>query len=267
MRGKFNFNEDYTYRMPVHFKGWPFNNANRVVFSDVSMFQVEQKTELEELANLVPSEFELLAPSLLWSYANCRGVDFMANGEYRIFQASVPVKYAEKGREINGVYPLVIFEDDPVPILGGREEDGMPKVFCCISTDRHYENHWFASAALYCETMAKFDFHESGEAAGEELAAVQSSPLVNNFGYRYIPHVEGGGASTRGPILYPQEVRPERLWHGEGSVRVIVPDAWYKNPFMYHILAGLAKLPDLGFANAVRMKGSLRLCVADSKEL
>lgn len=267
MRGRFIFREDYTYRMPVHFSGRPFNNENRVVYSDVLTLKTEQKTEMEALAAYVPSEFEILRPSVIWQYMNCRGVDFMANGEYKIFQAGVPVKYTGGGEAITGAYPLVIFEDDPVPILGGREEDGMPKVFCNISPERHYENHWFASASLYCETMLSFDFHETGEASAEELKAAQDVPLVNSFGYRCIPNVGRGGSATRGPVLYPQEMRPAKMWKGEGGVKVTVPDAWYKNPPMYSILTGLNELPNLGFTAAERTHGTVRLCVADSKAL
>lgn len=267
MRGKFEFKEDWTYRMPIHFTGHPFDRGNRVVYSDVLMLKTEQQTDMDVLAGFVPPEFEILRPSVIWSYANCRGVDFMSNGEYRIFQASVPVKFVGGERELTGVYPLVIWEDDPVPILGGREEDGMPKLYCNISPDRHYENHWFAAASLYCETMVRIDFHEKEEAGAEELKAVQDDPLTNNFGYRYIPLVEKGGAAERGPILYPQEMHPKRIWHGEGSVSVILPDEWYKNPSMNQILAGLDSLPVRGFTGASRIEGSLRLCVADSKEL
>ncbi|MDO5563304.1 MAG: acetoacetate decarboxylase family protein [Synergistaceae bacterium] len=267
MRGKFNFRDGFTYRMPVHFRGWPFSRDTRVVYSDVLMMQTEQSTDMEALAQYVPSEFEILRPSVVWGYANCRGVDFMANGEYRIFQASVPVRYIGGEREIEGVYPLVIWEDDTVPILGGREEDGMPKVFCDISSDRHFEKHWFASASLYCETMARFDFYEVCEADAETLKAAQDSPFVNNFGYRYIPLVESGGAATCGPILYPQEVHPRKIWNGDASVDIVVPKDWYKIPQMYSTLKCLGGLPNLGFTNGVRMEGSLRLCVADSKSL
>ena len=267
MRGKFCFKDGFTYRMPVHFRGWPFDNGNRPVFSDVLMIQAEQQTGMEALAQYVPPEFEILRPSILWAYSNCRGVDFLSNSEYRILQACAPVKFIGGDEEITGVYPLVIFENDAAPVLGGREEDGMPKVWCDISCERRYENHWFACASLNCETMVKVDFHETGAASDAQLKAAQNCPLVNNFGYRFIPHADKGGAAASGPILYPQEFHPTGMWSGEGSFKVIPPDAWYKNPAMFQILAGLAALPDCGFTCCMRARGSIRLCVADSREL
>lgn len=84
----------------------------------------------------------------------------------------------------------------------------------------------------------QFTFQEE-EAAPEICQQMRENPLVNNFGFRYIPKVDGGGADTCGPILYPQENLPERLWRGRAEVRVFPPDAWYKNPSMFAILYGL----------------------------
>ncbi len=265
MLGKFQFRKDFTYRMPVHFQNGPFNSENRVVYSDCFLLNVEQKTEFEALAQFVPSEFEILRPVVCWGYANCRGVDFLAHGEYRIFQASVPVRFIAE--DIIGVYPLVIWENNAIPILGGREEDGMPKVWCDIAAERHYENHYFAAIALECETMARFDFFEECEVASEKVEHANASPLVNNFGYRYIPRVAGAGTAHREPILYPQMNFPKQIWHGTGKVEIMVPDRWYKNASMFSTLKGLAGLPNLGFENATRMSSQLKLCVADSRSL
>ncbi|MDY2984903.1 MAG: acetoacetate decarboxylase family protein [Synergistes jonesii] len=52
-------------------------------------------------------------------------------------QAPALVRYRGGKESIEGYYPLVIFENNVVPVLGGREEDGMPKAVCGISLDRH----------------------------------------------------------------------------------------------------------------------------------
>ena len=267
MRGQFTVKEDMTYRMPVHFREMKYNADNRVVYQNVSTFTVEQRTDMEALAKIVPAEFEITAPILIWGYANCRDVDFMAHGEYRIFQACVPVRYEKGGESIAGAYPLVIFENDATPILGGREEDGMPKLLCDIAGERRHEKHWFACASLYCETMLRMDFHDGEPMSEAEIKALRAQPLINNFGYRYIPQVGSSGAATTGPILYPQEAYPEAGWRGEMSVEVFPPRNWYENRFMYMGLKTLRELPNHGFANATRTLGSLRLCVADSRAL
>jgi hypothetical protein len=265
MQGRFEFQEGFTYRMPVHFRGHPYQDNVRVVYHDCRAIMVEQKTDMAALAKYIPAEFEITAPVIQWSYYNCRGVDFMSNGEYRIFQASVPVRWREGDRP-EGSYPLIVFEDDGIPILGGREEDGIPKVLCDISIDRHYENHWFAAASLYCDTMLKADFWEEAELPAEIVQTVGEA-RTNAFGNRYLPKVGEAGAAYQDYVLYPQQILPEKAWTGRASVRVFVPDPWYKNPYMYGALAALGGLPAYGFQNAMRVQGKLRLCVSDSKKL
>lgn len=263
MKGKFKFKEGYTHRMPVQFIGYPFMQENCPVSSDCLELSVDQLTDMAALAEYVPAEFEVLEPVLHWSYCNCRGVSFLSNGEYRILQAFASVRYNCHGREINGVYPLVLWEDNPIPIIGGREEDGMPKIYCDISAERHYENHWFINVSLNCATMVHLDFFEEGEVPENERKTV----LMNSFGYRYIPLVDKGGAALMEPILYPQEYTPVGQWHGTGEVQVIPVLHWYENPTMFSILDGLAGLPNHGFCNARRQRASVRLCVSDSRAL
>ena len=265
MKGKFVPRDGYSYRMPVHFNGWPYDGGNRVVYSDVYMMSVCQRTDPAALAAFIPAEFELLDGNIQWSYCNCRGVDFMSGGEYRIFQVNAHVSLASKDGSIEGWYPLVIWENDAHPVIGGREEDGMPKLICDISPERHVDAHWFASASLNCETMARFDFVDEREATGEEVSAMAQK--INAFGYRYLPHPDRSGAAYRGIVLYPQSCTPSRAWLGTGKVSLFMPDPWYRIPNMALILGGLTGLPNNGFYGGVRQRCTLKLCVADSQEL
>lgn len=265
MRGQFRLKEGYTARMPVSLRNYPFNPDVRVHYSDCRVLSVNQKTDENKLAELIPEEFEILEPTVVWQYTNCRGVDFMMNGEYRIFQASVPVKFIGAKEEIAGSYPLIIFENNAVPVLGGREEDGMPKVVCDISLDRHFENHWFAALANYCETIARIDFWEDSELSPQAVAELAKNGKVNSFGNRWLPAIDSPAASYHDYILYPQEFYPKRIFSGKGKVDVLPPAQWYIQPAFSGILSLLAGLPNLGFSDALRIECELKLCVADSK--
>ena len=265
MKGKFVPQEGYSYRMPAHFTGWPYSGDNRVVYTDVFMMSVFQRTEMEALARFIPSHFELLDGDMQWSYCNCRDVDFMSGGEYRILQVNAHVRFAAKGEPIEGWYPLVIWENDAHPVIGGREEDGMPKLIADISPERHVDKHWFASTALNCETMARFDFVDEREASQEEVATMAQK--INAFGYRYLPHPDRSGAAYEGIVLYPQSCTPTRAWLGTGKVSLFMPEPWYRIPNMALILGGLSSLPNNGFFGGVRQRCSLKLSVADSQEL
>lgn len=267
MRGQFRFKDGYTYRMPAVFRNYPFKRDVRVVYDDCRMICVEQRTEEEALAQYIPEDFEIAAPVVNWSYTNCRGVDFMMGGEYRIMQASAPVRYCGGKESIDGCYPLVIFENNAVPVLGGREEDGMPKVVCDISLDRHFENHWFAALSSDCETIMRMNFRQEAEMAPSAVEAYNKGAKMAAFGNRCLPSVDRAGCDYQDYILYPQEIAAERIFTGRGSVEVIAPAEWYIQPYFSQTLYALSGLPNLGFENALRIEGCLRLYVSESRPL
>lgn len=267
MRGSFQFRDGYAYRMPPTLRNYPFNRDVRVFYEDCRIVSANQRTDESALAPLIPEEFEILAPVVNWQYANCRGVDFMSNGEYRILQASVPVRFHGQAETADGIYPLLILENSAVPVLGGREEDGMPKVVCDISLDRHDGAHWFAAAASDCETIARMNFRQEAELPPAQVETFNANGLSNAFGNRCIPAVDRPGNAYQDYILYPQQVIAKRIFTGTADFRMIAPAEAYIQPFLASALYALAALPAHGFTDALRIEGALRLCVSDSRPL
>ncbi len=134
MRGKFVFNDDCVYKMPVHFGGDPFIPV-RTVYGDMTGITLSFETAPESLLALLPEDFELLEPKVNVQFANAREVDWMSGGEYRLIQASSPARYLGNAEELEGEYVFVIWENKACPILGGREEDGMPKIYADIASN------------------------------------------------------------------------------------------------------------------------------------
>ena len=131
-RGKFKLKDDHIYKMPVHFGGDPFYPV-RTVYRDMTGISIQFETDQEALLEIIPHDFELLEPVVNVQFSNCRDVDWMAGGEYRLIQVASPVRYVGNSEGLEGQYVFVIWENKTCPIIGGREEDGMPKVFADIS--------------------------------------------------------------------------------------------------------------------------------------
>jgi len=265
MRGKFRLADDHIYKMPVHFGGDPFYPV-RTVYGDNTGIKVEYETNEDALLEILPEDFELTAPLVIVLYMNCREVDWMAGGEYRLIQVSVPVKYMGNSDGLAGEYALVIWENKTCPIIGGREEDGMPKIFADIPCERHYGDHWFTGASYECNSFLQIDFQKKAEIAEREIAEMNRNPKVNYFGWRYLPNLGKGGASLSHATLYPQESTVRQAWAGEGAIKwmELPPE---KNPLQWRIIKTLAGLPVLKYTGAVMMKASARLNVGDSKIL
>lgn len=265
MKGQFKFEEDYVYKMPAHFGGEPFYPV-RTVYGDMTAISVSFETGAEDLARFIPEVFEITDPLVNVQYSNCRDVDWMSGGEYRLIQLSVPVRFCGEGEELEGEYPLVIWENKACPIIGGREEDGMPKIFADVAAERHYEDHWFTAASHECNTFLTLDFERKAELSAKDVAAMNEHSKINFFGWRYISNLGKGGASLSHATLYPQEAIMSRAWSGEGRINwpPFKPEMHLKQSWMIDILA---KLPIVNYLPAMMMKSAMKLNVGDSRAL
>jgi acetoacetate decarboxylase len=265
MRGRFKFQDDWIYKMPVHFGGHAFYPV-RVVYGDMTCLQVGFETDPEKLLPLIPEDFELLEPKVNVQYANCREVDWMAGGDYRLIQATAPVKYMGNSEGLVGEYALVVWENKTCPIIGGREEDGVPKIFADIAMERHNGDHWFTAASYESVNFLKLDFRKKGELSEEDIAEINKNPKVNLFGWRYLPNLGKGGATLSHATLYPQEATVKQAWTGEGAVTwtKVAPE---EHPLQWTIINTLADLPVRKVTDAMMMKTVARLNVGDSRIL
>ena len=108
MKGKFEFKEGYSYHMPVHFRGMPAGEVMNPLYGDVFVLSADLTTEMDALAQFVPKDFEILEPVVNVQYNDCRGVDWMSHGEYRLLQFGVPVRYLGNDEGLTGLYQLVL---------------------------------------------------------------------------------------------------------------------------------------------------------------
>ena len=58
MRGKFKFQDDYVYKMPVHFGGYPFYLV-RTEYRDMLGITIQYETTPEALLQYIPEDFDL----------------------------------------------------------------------------------------------------------------------------------------------------------------------------------------------------------------
>ena len=265
MKGKFRFHDDYIYKMPVHFGGSPFY-PGRAEYRDMLGITVKYKTDQEALLQYIPEDFDLREPIVSVQFSNCRDVAWMAGGEYRLIQVTAPVKYMGNSEELSGDYALVVWENKTCPIIGGREEDGVPKVFADIANERHVDDHWFTAASYESYTFLKIDFNKKDEVSPKDIEKLNEHPKVNLFGWRYMPNLGKGGATLSHATLYPQEMNVKQAWLGEGSLQwtKLTPE---QHPLQSHIIKALADLPIVQYTNAMMVKCSASLNVGDSKIL
>ena len=163
-------------------------------------------------------------------------------------------------------YALVIWEDKACPILGGREEDGMPKLFADIPCERHVGDHWFTGASYESHTFLKLDFWRQNQLDEKDTAAINENPKINFFGWRYLPNLGRGGATLSHLTFYPQENHVKQVWTGEGKIEWTCLSR-EQHPLQWNIIHALAKLPVVKYTSATMSKSWARLNVGDSRIL
>jgi len=148
------------------------------------------------LAEYIPDGFEITQPVVSIQYSECRGVDWLSGGGYHLITVAVPVTYAHGQERIDGLYVLVIWEDQSAPILTGREQTGMPKIFANIEDHHQLGDRLFTNASFEGSAFLRMDFRKTKLLTAGELRALnRQSGKVNAFGWRYIPNIGRPGAA------------------------------------------------------------------------
>jgi hypothetical protein len=162
------------------------------------------------------------------------------------------VQYVQKdGTVRDGTFLPILFESLTDPIVSGREELGMPKLYCTVdiwrrSSSYRIQTGWqgvqFGSLSL--EGLTETDPGASkGTIGGEDDEGI--------FAYKYIPKVgERGQADVEHATFVPHaeeaKVVPSKVHRvftaKTGSVK-FDPLDWESLPTLHHVISRLAEIP------------------------
>ena len=252
----FKFESDKCYRMPAHFGGWTYQPAE-TCYHDVVNITFTYTTDGDRLSAYIPECFELLRPEMSVGYSQCREVDWMGGSAYNLIDVSVPVRFTGRRDRIEGNFSLVVWENKTSPILTGREETGVPKIYADIEDLHILHDRRFTVASHEGNTFLRLEMAVLGP-MDEAGTAQRRKPATDCLNLRYIPKVGGPGADLIQPILFPQRVEAQRVWQGTGCVQW-TSLSYEQCPMQAHIIAALAELPVLVMSPVVMMQGAIYL--------
>jgi len=252
----FKFEDDKCYRMPGHFSGYPYQPAE-LCYRDVVNIVFTYKTDGSRLSEYVPEGFEMLRPEISINFAQCREIDWMAGGGYNLIDVTVPVRFNGRRDKIEGNFSLVVWENKTSPILGGREETGVPKVYADIEDLRVFYDKRFTVASFEGNTFLQLEMTVEAPLDDTTMSKIRKVQ-GNGLHWRYIPKVGGPGAELIQPILYPQRFEAEQGWTGNGTVQWTML-RYEQHPSQAYIIKSLAELPILEMAKVTMTKGKIFL--------
>ncbi|BBF43762.1 acetoacetate decarboxylase [Lachnospiraceae bacterium KM106-2] len=255
----FQFYNNMRYQMPVLFGGFEFDPNEGAAALDLSIITFMQETTKEALDDYLPEGFSLVSPTLIVQYLQLREVDILSGGAYNIVQASLPVHFEGQNDSLDGVLPLVLWENDTIPILGGREYSGMPKIYTDISDLNCTDGHYFANASFNGNTFFTFDLENLRPCTDQEFSSMKSSYAnVNAIGIRYTPKIGAPGADLIQTIVYPQTIIPYEIYTGTGSIEwTMLP--FYQGLVHSRIIEQLSHIPCISMSAPTFTKGMITM--------
>lgn len=246
--------EDFTYLMPVHFGGGKFDPEMKLTQKATSL-AITYETDRKLLEAFIPEGFELLSPEVQVAFNKFTEINWMHGGQYNLINVAAPVRFHGRKDHLDGVFPLVVWENKTAPILGGREQTGIPKIYADIEDLHIVQPHYATTVSYEGNTFLNMNFEASGSIEGTDLEAVRAGcATMNTIGWRYIPRVGAPGAELSQFVLYPQGMEVHSARAGTGSL------AWtemtpMKTPSQWWIINSLASLPIKKINQAVLTEG------------
>ncbi|KAL1957498.1 hypothetical protein VTO42DRAFT_5961 [Malbranchea cinnamomea] len=225
---------------------------------------IKIKTSRTLLQNMFPTEaFSFQSPgTVAYATISCTTLgelDWLGGGGYNHLGLYLHgVKYTQKdGTAVNGSYLAVLFEDLADPIITGRDELGMPKIYSTIDIDRR-DRHLRITTSWRGTTFGEFEWVglESPASLNGGLSTPKTSVTQDNglLTYRYIPAVgDRGKADAQYTVFIPHGMASNEgeLVRKAAKARVSFwPHNWKTLPTMHNIASRLAELPIYGIEEA-----------------
>jgi hypothetical protein len=253
----FEFEEGQPYIMPAHFgqvtQGW---NGEAAHYEDNTALTILYVTEREVVEPLLPPGFVAMDPPVVSvSFVMCRGVDFMAGGGYNLVAVNVSARFAGTRDKVEGNFALVLWENDFMPIVVGREILGAPKLMADIPDAwmRDGKKGFTVSehGTLLLEGEVS-DLQELSDDAKKALAVqVESQTWMS---WKYVPSCDLRGADVSNATALPSRGEIREAWMGQGTI-VFHETAWEKAPMSYRIVNALRQLPVVQYQGGIVTRG------------
>ncbi|EED24415.1 salicylate hydroxylase, putative [Talaromyces stipitatus ATCC 10500] len=265
------------WRMPIAFGPMPgprqthfgtARNNQRSTFTTASIKFKTSRTILETLFPPMRSgwRFSVLdtVAYATFSLTTLNKLDWLGGSGYNHIGLYIHgVEYTqEEGSVVKGVYLPVLFESLTDPIISGREELGMPKVYSSIDVYRRNTSYraragW--EGAFWGEFLLK-DLEEvlPPSPAKEHL---WEEPLLT---YKYLPATgpkNKGKAAEEYPVIYDVSMENQfkgtilKTYKAEKASFALDPLDWEQLPTLHHVISRLAEIPVYDIVDAKVVEG------------
>jgi len=254
--------------MPAHFGSPAFKRLENVMpgtslYDDVTVISINYLTDEELLTSYLPLPFELDGPPIVTvTYTMNRDISWLGGRDYNIISVTVQAAYPAASGPVSGSYALVLWEDLAAPILTGREQQGIPKIYGQIEDYRTFRGTWSTTLSNNGHLMLQMQASDLVAMPTDAFAMFRKERAqANLLGWKYIPG-EPGNKET-GPVAsyatqFPVSYDYREAWTATGDL-TWHRRTWEELPTQAHIVNALKALPIVEITECLVAKTSLTL--------
>ena len=248
------------YRMPATFgprtgprqgpDGGKFANVD---YPKATTIAVSFLSDAAQLEALLPAGFTLAGePVVSVSASYTTEIEWLAGRGYNMLGVRIPATFRGAQDEVTGSFLAVLWENLTDPILTGRDELGVPKIWCELP-----EPELEGDSVRISASWLGFRFLDVGisglvEQSVENLVAQQGSG-AGDLHLKYIPRTAAWGEADACYVTHIPAATPNKKitqqWSGNGDVR-FRPARWEDMPTQYNIVNALAALEVIEYRRA-----------------
>lgn len=204
-------------------------------------------TEAEYLQALLPPGFELDGEPVVTIFLSYyTDIEWLAGRGYNVLGVMYPASFRGKQDAARGNFLAVLWENMADPIITGREELGMAKIFCNLEPLDRQGSKVISRASWEGFTFMELQLDVSDEE--EPIESMNSSKAPDLLHYKYMPRTgQWGSTDTAYVTLTPSAATNRKITQcRKGTASLVINRAqWADMPTQYHIVNALESLPKL----------------------
>lgn len=258
------------YRMPwIMGPQFDRDNAPKIPYPEIEVFAMQYKTSPDAIRALLPDCYQPARESIVTvMFGDYHGLEFMAGGGYKIATVQVAARFDGQQDHVEGDYILVMFENKTLPIIGGREDLGVPKLYADISAKKILPNgHLRAEASLWGHMLFGIDVAPlRRQNAVVRLVAGKRINARPWLAYKYIPSLDGPPDADY-PTITRNDTKIEQLMRGSSGMMYFGDANEMDVGSMKHLIDALKTLTILKVIQVVLFRGSAILRYDMSRRL
>jgi hypothetical protein len=240
-------------------------------------YSIRFRSSRTYLQNLLPKGFAFTSPATVASASiSCTtldGMTWLGGGGYDHLGLYIHgINYTKQdGSKVFGTYMPVLFENAADPIITGRDELGMPKIFADIDVQEQdagkgakisigWRGMQFGSFEISDLSNVKPVVNGHAEAPPRGPGPPPPPPEQGQFHLRYVPAVgQPGKTDAEYPVFVPKPEsagEPAESFASKTASFSFQSGDWQKLPTLHHIAEWLAEMPVYGVEEAKLVKTS-----------